>query len=157
MNSTLKYLVALLLASTAAAAFIVPTSQTTTITLSKSNSSYKRTTTTVLQMANDEDLKRWDKSSRSAGATDNVVTLLRPLGLVLAEDANKNVFVETVAPRGNAARTGQVSACTVQQYCRKEEYRQGMYNMFKRKMRLTFLYYPFFPFFLDDNNDNDND
>jgi len=59
-------------------------------------------------MANQEDLRRWERASRSAGATDRVVELRRPLGLVLNEDPNGNVYVETVAPRGNAARTGEV-------------------------------------------------
>jgi hypothetical protein len=55
------------------------------------------------------DFMRWARQSRSAGAEDNVVELLRPLGLVLNEDKRTgNVFVETVAPGGNAARTGKV-------------------------------------------------
>uniref|UniRef100_A0A7R9WQP4 PDZ domain-containing protein n=1 Tax=Craspedostauros australis TaxID=1486917 RepID=A0A7R9WQP4_9STRA len=65
----------------------------------------------VLCMANDgndSDLMRWAKASRSAEADDNVVELMRPLGLVLNEDKQGNVFVETVAPKGNAARTGKV-------------------------------------------------
>lgn len=57
----------------------------------------------------DADFLRWARASRSAGANDNVVELLRPLGLVLNEDKRTgNVFVETVAPNGNAARTGKV-------------------------------------------------
>lgn len=63
---------------------------------------------TSLSMANDEDLLRWARSSRSAGVNDRVVELKRPLGLVLKEDDDGNVYVETVAPRGNAGRTGQV-------------------------------------------------
>lgn len=63
---------------------------------------------TVLQMANDEDLLRWARSSRSAGANDNLVELMRPIGVVLAEDDKGNVFVETLAPNGNAARSGKV-------------------------------------------------
>jgi len=64
--------------------------------------------TTALQMANDEDLLRWARSSRSANADDNLVELKRPIGVVLAEDDDGNVFVETLAPNGNAARSGQV-------------------------------------------------
>jgi hypothetical protein len=64
---------------------------------------------TSLNMANDEDLLRWARSSRSAGIDDRVVELKRPLGLVLQQDDDGNVYVETVAPRGNAGRTGQVS------------------------------------------------
>uniref|UniRef100_A0A7R9W701 PDZ domain-containing protein n=1 Tax=Pseudictyota dubia TaxID=2749911 RepID=A0A7R9W701_9STRA len=62
----------------------------------------------ALNMANENDLRRWEKSSRAAGASDRVVELRRPLGLVLNEDGDGNVYVETVAPRGNAARTGEV-------------------------------------------------
>jgi hypothetical protein len=59
-------------------------------------------------MANDEDLMRWARSSRSADVNDRVVELKRPLGLVLQEDDDGNVYVETVAPKGNAGRSGQV-------------------------------------------------
>jgi hypothetical protein len=61
-----------------------------------------------LFMANDEDMMRWARSSRSASANDRVVELKRPLGLVLNEDDNGNVYVETIAPKGNAARAGGV-------------------------------------------------
>lgn len=57
----------------------------------------------------EEDLMRWARASRSASSDDNVVELMRPLGLVLNQDDAGNVFVETVAPKGNAARTGMVS------------------------------------------------
>lgn len=60
-------------------------------------------------MANENDLLRWARSARSAGVDDRLVELKRPLGIVLDEDANGNVYVETVAARGNAARTGMVS------------------------------------------------
>jgi len=62
--------------------------------------------TTAMQMANDEDFLRWARASRSAQADDTVVELMRPLGLVLNEDDKGNVYVETVAPKGNAARQG---------------------------------------------------
>jgi len=65
--------------------------------------------TVALSMASENDLRRWEKASRAAGAEDRVVELRRPLGLVLNDDGNGNVYVETVAPRGNAARTGEVS------------------------------------------------
>ena len=64
---------------------------------------------TALKMANDDDLLRWARSARSANSEDRVVELKRPLGLVLNQDDSGNVYVETVAPRGNAARTGMVS------------------------------------------------
>lgn len=56
----------------------------------------------------DEDFRRFTKQSRSASAGDNLVELRRPLGIVLNEDDNGNVFVETLAPKGNAARSGLV-------------------------------------------------
>merc|ERR1711937_1125713 len=62
----------------------------------------------ALSMANDDDLLRYSRASRQAGNDDNVVELMRPLGLVLNQDDDGNVYVETVAPRGNAARTGRV-------------------------------------------------
>ena len=71
-------------------------------------STKQATTTTALKMANDEDLLRWARSSRSAGAGDNLVELVRPIGVVLDQDDNGNVFVETLAPNGNAARSGKV-------------------------------------------------
>mmetsp|Transcript_15448 Transcript_15448/g.38426 ORF Transcript_15448/g.38426 Transcript_15448/m.38426 type:complete len:198 (-) Transcript_15448:3267-3860(-) len=67
------------------------------------------TSSTAVSMAgDDEDLLRAARSSRSASTDDNVVTLMKPLGLVLNQDDDNNVYVETVAPRGNAARTGKV-------------------------------------------------
>lgn len=45
-------------------------------------------------------------------AGDNVVSLMKPLGLILNQDQNGNVYVERVAPKGNAARTGQVRNLT---------------------------------------------
>ena len=75
--------------------------------LSSSSSSI---TTSALNMAKgDDELNRFARSQRSAGVNDRVVELKRPLGLVLNEDDNGNVFVDTVAPKGNAARTGLVS------------------------------------------------
>lgn len=72
----------------------------------------------ALSMANNnEDLLRWARASRSAGSEDNVVELLKPLGLVLNQDANGNVYVETVAPKGNAARTGQVKEGDIVTMC----------------------------------------
>jgi hypothetical protein len=65
-------------------------------------------TSTALFMANEGDFMRWAKASRSASAEDNKVEMLRPLGLVLNQDDAGNVYVETVAPKGNAARTGKV-------------------------------------------------
>lgn len=71
-----------------------------------------QSTTTALSMNNpynNNDFLRWAKDKRSADADDNVVELNRPLGLILNQDDSGNVYVETVAPNGNAARTGKVS------------------------------------------------
>ena len=71
-------------------------------------------TNTALRMSNRNEaapagaFMRWAKASRSAGAGDNVVELLRPLGMVLNQDDKGNVYVEQLAPKGNAARTGKV-------------------------------------------------
>jgi hypothetical protein len=87
-----------------ASAFTLPVVRTTTTTLSAP----------VLGMAGDnqqdEDFMRWARASRTASSDDNVVELSRPLGLVLNQDDKGNVFVETVAPKGNAARTGKVGS-----------------------------------------------
>ncbi|KAL3916905.1 MAG: hypothetical protein SGARI_007847 [Bacillariaceae sp.] len=67
---------------------------------------------TALSMAGkeDADLLKQARSARSAQSGDTVVELMKPLGLVLNSDDNGNVYVETVAPRGNAARTGKVGS-----------------------------------------------
>lgn len=72
---------------------------------------------TAVSMANDEELMRFSRASRSAGVDDRVVELKRPLGLVLNEDDNGNVYVETIAPRGNAARTGIVKEGDIVTMC----------------------------------------
>lgn len=71
----------------------------------------------ALSMAEDEEFMRWAKQSRSASSGDNKVELKRPLGLVLEQDDNGNVFVQTVAPKGNAARTGQVKEGDIVTMC----------------------------------------
>jgi len=67
---------------------------------------------TALNLADDNDVDspfmRWQRQKRSASVGDRVVELRRPLGIVLEEDENGNVYVDAIAPRGNAARTGQV-------------------------------------------------
>lgn len=75
-------------------------------------------TTTALSMAGeDDDLLRVARSSRSASSDDNVVELPKPLGLVLNQDDNGNVYVETVAAKGNAARTGKVKEGDIVTMC----------------------------------------
>jgi len=75
-------------------------------------------TTSALPMANDdEDLMRESRSKRQAGVNDRVVELKRPLGIVLDQDESGNVYVQTLAPRGNAARTGLVKEGDVVTMC----------------------------------------
>ena len=77
-----------------------------------------RPQTTALSMAEgSEDFMRWAKQSRTAGADENLVELKRPLGLVLDQDDDGNVFVQTVAPKGNAARTGLVKEGDIVTMC----------------------------------------
>jgi len=68
-------------------------------------------------MANDADLLRTSRAARSAGLDDRVVELKRPLGVVLNEDNDGNVYVEQVAPKGNAARTGLVKEGDIVTMC----------------------------------------
>ena len=77
-------------------------------------------TSTSLSMAEptENDLLRWARSKRSADSDDNVVELMRPLGVVLNQDETGNVYVETLAPKGNAARTGKVRRRT---HCRRDQ------------------------------------
>lgn len=76
--------------------------------INTNNNNARDSAVAPLQMANEDDLLRWARSSRSAGANDNVVEVVRPIGVILAEDEKGNVYVETLAPKGNAARTGKV-------------------------------------------------
>ena len=78
--------------------------------------------TKVAMAKGDDDFMRWARQSRSAGSEDDVVELIRPLGLVLKEDEYRNVYVETVAPKGNAARTGKVRLCYLDSWNDKTEY-----------------------------------
>ena len=91
--------------------------QHVTATTAAKTSTSSSSSPTALSMANDNDLLRWARSARTAGVDDRVVELRRPLGVVLSEDASGNVYVETVAARGNAARTGEVSStCCMLEY-----------------------------------------
>lgn len=128
MNSLIQlvsstFLVQLLLAtnfgsvvsfSSTSSSAAVPT--TTTIT---TTTPITTATSSSLFMAggNDNDLLRFARASRSAGNDDNLVELQRPLGLVLNADDDGNVYVETVAPRGNAARTGKVKEGDIVTMC----------------------------------------
>mmetsp|Transcript_26076 Transcript_26076/g.38566 ORF Transcript_26076/g.38566 Transcript_26076/m.38566 type:complete len:202 (+) Transcript_26076:143-748(+) len=63
------------------------------------------------------DFMRRQRESRNADGDDNVVELRRPLGLILKEDKDGNVYVETIAPKGNAARAGGVKEGDVVTMC----------------------------------------
>ena len=112
MQSMSLFAVLLVLVAASCAAFspqhVTGTAAAKTST-STSTTTSSTSSTTALSMANDNDLLRWARSARTAGVDDRVVELRRPLGVVLSEDASGNVYVETVAARGNAARTGEVS------------------------------------------------
>ena len=98
----------LLAAGVASCSAFAPPSVTTTATVVGAVAA--KTSPVILHMANEQDLLRWARASRSAGVDDRVVNLKRPLGLVLNQDDDGNVFVETVAAKGNAARSGNVSS-----------------------------------------------
>ena len=88
-----------------------------TIGLAPSISTNYRRLTTLSMVEEDQDFMRYDKQSRSASSADNLVEMRRPLGLVLDEDDNGNVFVQTVAPKGNAARSGLVKEGDIVTMC----------------------------------------
>ena len=96
-----------ILAQLAAVAAFSPSLSTRTALASTSVS------TSALQMADqdDENFMKWARAARYATDEDTVIELPRPLGLVLNQDPSGNVYVETVAPKGNAARTGKVCVC----------------------------------------------
>lgn len=108
-SSIVAVLLALIVASTSA---FSPSNVVPTTAASATASS-----STALRMANDNDLLRWARSARTAGVDDRVVELKRPLGIVLNEDQSGNVYVETVAARGNAARTGMVQEGDIVTMC----------------------------------------
>lgn len=94
----MKCTIAIIMATAAATAGLAPSIA----------ASSRRFTSLSMAGEPDEDFLRYDKQSRSASSGDNLVELRRPLGLVLDEDDDGNVFVQTVAPKGNAARSGLV-------------------------------------------------
>ncbi len=62
-----------------------------------------------LDQSDQDAFTRFTKAQRFAGADDRIVEIRKPLGLVLNQDDDTgNVYVEIVAPKGNAARTGMV-------------------------------------------------
>jgi hypothetical protein len=99
-------------------AFAPSSTTVTTSTAAYESKTYSpSSSSSALSMANDDELMRSSRASRSAGIDDRVIELRRPLGLVLNEDANGNVYVETIAPKGNAARTGEVREGDVVTMC----------------------------------------
>merc|ERR1740138_1473337 len=55
-----------------------------------------------------DSLSREERSQRFAGAGDRTVTLQKPLGVVLEQDAQKNVYVAEIDQGGSADLSGQV-------------------------------------------------
>ena len=119
------FAVLLVLVAASCAAFSPQHVTATAAAKTSTSTSSSTTSSTALSMANDNDLLRWARSARTAGVDDRVVELRRPLGVVLNEDASGNVYVETVAARGNAARTGEVSSthstCCMLEYMQSKE------------------------------------
>jgi len=74
---------------------------------------------TALNLSDDNDTNflNWNRQKRQASVTDRIVELKRPLGIVLDEDEDGNVYVDAVAPRGNAARTGMVKKGDIVTMC----------------------------------------
>lgn len=89
-----------------------PGASSSSLTAKTSMPQTTATMSTFLKMVDNdkEEFMKFARQSRSAGSNDRVVELVRPLGIVLADDGQGNVYVQTVAPRGNAARTGMVRA-----------------------------------------------
>ena len=75
--------------------------------------------TTARPMAESEDdtFMKWARAARFATDEDEVIELPRPLGLILNQDPSGNVYVEKVAPRGNAARTGKINEGDIVTMC----------------------------------------
>jgi len=76
-----------------------------------------QTPATILSMSTEEDIRRFEKAARYAGPGENFVELKRPLGLVLDQDDTGNVYVQTVAPKGNAARAGTIKEGDIVTMC----------------------------------------
>lgn len=110
----MKPVIALIVA--AVAAITVPSTMSLAPSI-KLSSRPSRPLTTLFMSDEDEDFMRWAKQSRSAVTGDNLVEMKRPLGLVLDEDDNGNVFVATVAAKGNAARSGMVKEGDIVTMC----------------------------------------
>ena len=74
----------------------------------RSTSSTASTALNMADASDDDNFMKWARAARYATDEDEVIELPRPLGIVLNQDPSGNVFVEKIAPKGNAARTGKV-------------------------------------------------
>jgi len=94
-------------ATTMTTALVMPPLTTTTAT------QLQRQGTTTLRMSwqPNEEYNAWgskntltdfERAARDAGATDRKVTIRKPLGLVLGENSNKDVYIKEVVKGGNA-------------------------------------------------------
>jgi len=64
-------------------------------------------TTTTMKVENDA-FRKANREMRKAGADERVVELRMPLGLVLDEDGDGNVFVKEIDKGGRAEKTGKI-------------------------------------------------
>lgn len=69
--------------------------------------SRKARTTTTMKVENDA-FRKANREMRKAGADERVVELRMPLGLVLDEDGDGNVFVKEIDKGGRAEKTGKI-------------------------------------------------
>ena len=106
MNNSFLFKVATTLMATTALLWMSPGGAFTPQVVHQKTAGAGSTTTALFQQGNQ--FMNWARQARSAQDGDTLVELNRPLGLVLNEDEQGNVYVETVAPKGNAARTGKI-------------------------------------------------
>ena len=66
-----------------------------------------RATTTTMVVENDA-FRKANREMRKAGADERMVEIRMPMGLVLDEDRDGNVFVKEIDQGGRAAKTGKV-------------------------------------------------
>lgn len=62
-------------------------------------------------------LTDFERAAREAGETDRKVTIRKPLGLVLDQNGNKDVFVKEVVKGGNAEAVGGIKEGDVISMC----------------------------------------
>ena len=70
-------------------------------------SAARATTTTTMVVENDA-FRKANREMRKAGADERMVEIRMPMGLVLDEDRDGNVFVKEIDQGGRAAKTGKV-------------------------------------------------